>query len=631
MGILSANPNYIRNVMNKLKFYSFLSSAFIFSITAQAASKVFIDGNNMYQYLTQNSNALVGKNSDYQFVLSNQVTLPNGVTKKKYSLYYKEIPVFNAILTSSELSGVENKWYGQMMIDIEKDITNTIPSLNSKEVLKIAKKNVPVIENDVIKNEKAQLYVRINENNKAELIYLVSFNVESYNVQRPYYMVNAQTGEIISSWNGLTTRDAEGPGGNQKTGAYYYGRDYSFLNVSDTCQMTNQDVDTYDMNNQVTGGTIYQFACPLRSTDRPVNNGKAVNGAYSPINDAHYFASRVLDMYRKWFSLNPLKSKFQVRVHFGTNYEGAFWNGQQMTFGDGGANTYPFTAIDVMAHEVSHGVTEFNSGLLYKGQSGGINEAFSDMAGETAENYLNFQLGKENDWLGGATIMKNQVAMRYFKNPTLDGMSIDNAKNYNDSMDVHHTSGVFNKAFYTLSTTPSWDIRKAFGTFLLANQMYWQPETTFNSAACGVAKAAADLGYEVNDVLASFRSVGVDANCNVDDPATDSEIEISNGTIVNNIKLAAGDEHRYLIKVPVVNKYPFGYDLLSIQVTDNQNNAKNSAQLYVRYEDGTLSKVLLAGNEYFNIKKPAAGNYHILIKGVTANSVNLTAFYGNLQ
>ncbi|WP_240489358.1 M4 family metallopeptidase [Legionella parisiensis] len=526
---------------------------------------------------------------------------------------------------------MENKWYGQMMLDIEKDIPNPIPSLNFKEVLKIAKKNVSLKKNDLIKNDKAELYIRINENNKAELIYLVSFNVESYNVQRPYYMINAQTGDIITSWNGLTTRDAEGPGGNQKTGAYYYGRDYDFLDVSNICQMSNQDIDTYDMNNQVTGGTIYQFTCPSRSTDRPVNNGKAVNGAYSPLNDAHYFAGKVLDMYQKWFSLYPLQSKFQVRVHFGTNYEGAFWNGQHMTFGDGGANTYPFTAIDVMAHEVSHGVTEFNSGLLYKGQSGGINEAFSDMAGETAENYLNFQLGKENDWLGGATIMKNQVAMRYFKNPTLDGMSIDNAKNYNDSMNVHYTSGVFNKAFYTLSTTPGWDIRKAFGTFLLANQMYWQPEATFDSAACGVAKAALDLGYEVNDVLSSFHVVGVDAGCNVDDPDTGNEIEISNGTIVNNIKLTAGDERRYLIKVPVLNKYPFSYDILSIQITDNQNNSKNSVQLYIRYEDGTLKKVLLTGNEYFNIKKPAAGNYHILIKGIAVSSVNLTAFYGNLQ
>jgi pseudolysin/vibriolysin len=343
----------------------------------------------------------------------------------------------------------------------------------------------------------------------------------------------------------------------------------------------------------------------------------------------------VLDMYRKWYSLNPLKSKFKVRVHYGRNYENAFWDGQQMTFGDGGVNLYPLTSLDIMAHEVSHGVTEFNSGLVYKRQSGGINEAFSDMAGETTEDYMNKQIGKENDWLCGASIMKGQGALRYFKNPTQDGVSIDNAKNYNDSMDVHHTSGVFNKAFYNLAMTPNWDIRKAFGAFLLANQMYWQKEATFNSAACGVAKAAADLGYEVNDVIVSFNGVGVDANCNVTDPQSDDEVEINNGTIVNDIKISAGDEHRYLIKVPVLNRYPYTYDILYIQAYNSQNNTKANVQLYARYENGSMKKVdqvkdAGTGNEYFSIKRPAAGNYHILLKGVAAGSVNLNAFYGNL-
>ncbi|MCE0721958.1 MULTISPECIES: M4 family metallopeptidase [Legionella] len=621
--------------MGKFKLYSFFSCAFIFSIATHAATTIYIDDNNMNNYLTVGKNALIGKNNDYQFKLSNKVALPNGVIKKKYNLYYKDIPVFNSVLTSSEINDNEMAWYGQMMIDIEGDIVNMAPAIDEKTVLNITKGKIQLKENDLIKNEKIQLYVRINDNNKAELIYLVSFNVEGYKVQRPYYIVDVHTGDLISSWDGLTTRDAEGPGGNQKVGSYYYGRDFGFLNVSDNCQMTNADVDTYDMQNQRNGGTLYRFACPVNSSDRPVNNARPVNGAYSPLNDAHYFASMVLSMYRNWFSINPLKSKFKVRVHFGTNYEGAFWDGQQMTFGDGGNNLYPLTALDVMGHEVSHGVTEFNSGLVYRGQSGGINEAFSDMAGEAAENYMNRQIGKENDWLGGAAIMKNQAAMRYFINPTLDGASIDNAKDYNDSMDVHHTSGVFNKAFYTLSTTPNWDIRKAFSAFLLANQVYWQPEATFNSAACGVARAAADLGYEVNDVLASFKGVGVNANCNVTDPESDDEVEISNGTIINNIKINAGDAHRYLLEVPVLNRYPYSYDMLSIHVYNSENNAKNNVQLYVRYENGSLKKIdqvkKLAGNEFFNIKKPAAGNYHILIKGVAPDTVNLNAFYGNFQ
>ncbi|KTD75702.1 M4 family metallopeptidase [Legionella waltersii] len=621
--------------MNKFKFSSLVSGAVIFSMSAHAAKIIYVDDNNLNNYLTVGKNTLAGKNDDYQFNLSNRLVLPNGVVKKKYNLYYKGVPVFNSILTSSELNNDQMSWYGQMTTDIEADLSFTSPAIDEMTALEITKGKVRLKKNDFIKNEKAELYIHLDDNNKAELIYLVSFNVEGSNTQRPFYMVNAQTGKIISSWDGLTTRDAEGPGGNQKVGSYYYGHDFSYLNVSDSCQMTNADVDTYDMQNQTIGGSIYRFACPGTSSERAVNNGRPANGAYSPLNDGHYFASMVLDMYRKWYSLNPLNSKFKVRVHYGRNYENAFWDGQQMTFGDGGVNLYPLTSLDIMAHEVSHGVTEFNSGLVYKRQSGGINEAFSDMAGETAEDYMNKQIGKENDWLCGASIMKAQGALRYFMNPSQDGVSIDNAKNYNDSMDVHHTSGVFNKAFYNLSMTPNWDIRKAFGVFLLANQMYWQKEATFNSAACGVARAAADLGYEVNDVIVSFKGVGVDANCNVTDPQSDDEVEISNGTIVNDIKITAGDEHRYFIKVPVLNRYPYTYDLLYIQAYNNQNNAKANVQLYVRYENGSMKKVdtvkdASTGNEYFTIKRPAAGNYHILLKGVAAGSVNLNAFYGNL-
>lgn len=102
-------------------------------------------------------------------------------------------------------------------------------------------------------------------------------------------------------------------------------------------------------------------------------------------------------MYRNWYNTAPLSFKLKMRVHYGRNYENAFWDGSQMTFGDGATTFYPLVSLDVAAHEVSHGFTEQNSGLVYSGQSGGINEAFSDMAGEAAENYMK----GSNDWLVG--------------------------------------------------------------------------------------------------------------------------------------------------------------------------------------------------------------------------------------
>lgn len=78
-------------------------------------------------------------------------------------------------------------------------------------------------------------------------------------------------------------------------------------------------------------------------------------------------------------------------------------------------------------------------------------------------------------------------------------------------MDVHYSSGVFNKAFYTLATKSGWNTRKAFDVFVLANQLYWTPTSTFNQAACGVQQAASakGSGYPVADVTAAFSAVGV--------------------------------------------------------------------------------------------------------------------------
>jgi pseudolysin/vibriolysin len=262
--------------------------------------------------------------------------------------------------------------------------------------------------------------------------------------------------------------------------------------------MQNTDVATYNMNQRRTGGTLWSFTCPTSS-------GDAVNGAYSPINDAHHFGGVVHDMYSNWFGAPPLAFQLVMNVHYSRNYENAFWNGSSMNFGDGASTFYPLVSLDVTSHEISHGFTEQHSNLAYSGQSGGMNEAFSDMAGEAAEYYDR----GSNDWLVGAEIFKNGTALRYMCTPTLDGRSIDNEANYTSTLDVHYSSGVYNKAYCTLAKTSTWNTRKAFEVFERANALYWTSTSTFDSGACGVESAAADLGYSASDVAAAFTAVGV--------------------------------------------------------------------------------------------------------------------------
>ena len=259
---------------------------------------------------------------------------------------------------------------------------------------------------------------------------------------------------------------------------------------------------TVDLNNATSGGSVYCF-------EGDSNEYKEVNGSFSPLNDAHYFGNVVFNMYKEVVGTEPLTFQLKMRVHYGRSYENAFWDGSAMTFGDGGSRFYPLVSLDVSSHEVSHGFTEQNSGLIYRGQSGGINEAFSDMAGEAAEAYFK----GENDFLVGFSIFKQAgKALRYMQDPTRDGKSIGSALGYTSGLDVHYSSGVFNRAFHKLATTEGWTTLKAFRVFAYANMNYWEPSTDFEKGATGVCDSAADLGYSVEDVANAFLLVDVHAD-----------------------------------------------------------------------------------------------------------------------
>jgi Zn-dependent metalloprotease/streptogramin lyase len=378
--------------------------------------------------------------------------------------------------------------------------------LPAEEALALAKANLGHDEPSwQSARESVELAVYIAEGQPAREVYAIDYFAEkdSSNPTRPFFLVDALTGAILVQWEGLAHADAVGPGGNTKTGRYVFGTDYAPLNVTQsgaTCTMDNSSVKTVNLNHGTSGSTAYSFTCPE-------NLFKEINGAYSPLNDAHYFGGVVFDMFGDWLGVAPLTFQLTMRVHYSTGYENAFWDGATMTFGDGGSRFYPLVDINVSAHEVSHGFTEQNSDLIYSGQSGGMNEAFSDIAGEAAEFYWKGSA----DWLVGADIMKTQPALRYFEDPTRDGMSIGHASDYFSGMDVHFSSGVFNRAFFLLSNTPSWTLRKAFEAFAHANQNYWTPSESFDTGACGVLESAKDLHLRVREVDDAFQTVGV--NC----------------------------------------------------------------------------------------------------------------------
>ncbi len=539
------------------------------------------------------------------FVPKQRVQRADGKTKVRFEQYYHGIPVWGfssaAIQDGNQLTDIS----GEILSSIDLDLAHVTPAFTAASAVSAANNQHFVLEQSaVISNStelkqevnNAKLWIYLDDNQRARLVYVTHYvTLKGDEPSRPFKIIDANTGEVLKAWDGIAHANATGPGGNQKTGQYNYGTDYGYLDVDANCRMTNANVDTYNMNGATSGGSIHQFTCPN-------NTVKAINGAYSPLNDAHYFGGVVFNMYKTWFGVNPLNIKLKMRVHYSTNYENAFWDGTQMTFGDGATTFYPLVSLDVTAHEVSHGFTEFNSNLTYSGQSGGINEAFSDMAGEAAEYFMK----GTNDWLVGTEIFKSSGALRYFDDPTRDGRSIGHASNYTSGMDVHLSSGVFNKAFYLLANKSGWNTKKAFEIFTVANQVYWTASSTFVSAANGVCKAAADKGYNKDDVAAAFSAVGVTTtDCGGTTPPPTG----SSGTL-GNLSATKGNWYRNTITVPAG----------ATKLTVNISGGTGDADLYLRQgsQPTTTSytcRPYKTGNtESCVITNPTAGTWHVGIR-----------------
>lgn len=443
----------------------------------------------------------------------NRVEIGQQTLVRKQQLHYG-VPVYgHSVVADLSAKGFAQSIDGNVVVGIDNDLDSTLPMISANQAIEIATGTEQgFASNESPENDaRAELMVWLDEQNTAHLIYKVdAVKIVNLRPSRPITLVDAKSGEIMDQWEGLAFLEAEGPGGNQKSGRYYFGPNTKFggFQVDQYCQMNSDNVETINMNNQQWGGQVHRFNCN-------VNNYREINGAYAPMNDAHYFGQRVFDMYREWLGARPIQQKLTMRVHYGSNYGNAFWDGRQMTFGDGNSSMYPLATWDVIAHEVSHGFTEQNSGLEYRGMSGGMNESFSDVAAAALSQYVH---GSFN-WKMGEHVMKYSPAMRYFINPSHDGASIGHVNQYYRGIDVHHSSGIFNKAFYHLATSSGWSIKKAFMAYATANQLYWTPNSTFQQGAEGVCKAAQKLGYESSAVTSAFSQVGVQVmNCESGQP-----------------------------------------------------------------------------------------------------------------
>ena len=352
--------------------------------------------------------------------------------------------------------------------------------------------------------------------------------------------VDATSGTVLRAEEGIQTADGSGQslyGGTVPLKLTLSGSSYQLKDA------TRGNTYTTDMGNaedsmlcQLTGSGC-QTGTLFTSPDTLFGNG-ATSSRESAGVDAQYGTNMTWDFYQATYGRNGIFGNgtgSYNRVHYGSNYVNAFWDGTKMTYGDGdGTNYGPLVSLDVAGHEMSHGVTENTAGLTYSGESGGLNEATSDIFGTMVEFYA-ANTNDPGDYLIGEEFdLKNHVGFRRMDQPSRDGSSLDCWSATAGSADVHYSSGIGNHFFYLLSegsgaktiggvahssstcngSTVAGIGRDAAGQiWYRALTVYMTSSTTYAGARTATLNAARDLygagSTQYNAVAAAWSAVSV--------------------------------------------------------------------------------------------------------------------------
>ncbi|MFF4315813.1 M4 family metallopeptidase [Streptomyces sp. NPDC001507] len=349
-----------------------------------------------------------------------------------------------------------------------------------------------------------------------------------------HVITDAATGKKLFEYQGI--ENATGTGKSLYSGTVSLSTNLSgsTYQLYDT---TRGGHKTYNLARGTSGtGTLFTDADNTWGTGAASSSSTDQTAAV----DAAYGAAETWDFYKNTFGRSGIKNNGVAaysRVHYSSNYVNAFWDDSCfcMTYGDGSSNTHPLTSLDVAGHEMSHGVTSNTAGLNYSGESGGLNEATSDIFGTGVEFYAN-NASDPGDYLIGEKLNINGdgTPLRYMDKPSKDGGSADYWSSSVKNLDVHYSSGVANHFFYLLSegsgsktvngvsyNSPTYNGStvtgigrdKALQIWYKALTTYFTSTTNYKSARTGTLSAAAALygsgSTEYNAVAAAWTAVNV--------------------------------------------------------------------------------------------------------------------------
>ena len=475
---------------------------------------------------------------EYSFILSDKVSDQLGWIHYTYSLNFKGIPLRHNM--------VKIHMNGNLLVSVNAALNKVsgsiTPSISSDQVIETALNHVHASrykwempdEEALLKMEHGSeasyyptpelMWYTNPSANTTSLVYGVDVYADEP-LSRQFIYIDAHTNQVVATENKIHTADSNGIAvtaysGNRVMVADYFASQFRLRETG-----RGNGIQTYDLNNTSNYGAAVDFIDADNYWNNTVNQDHFAG-------DAHWGAEMTYDYFWQIHNRNSIDGNgflLKSYMHYNTNYNNAFWDGQRMTYGDGDGSTFnPLTAIDITAHEIAHGLTSNTSNLVYSNESGALNESFSDIFGVSVEAFANNNV---LNWIMGEDATPNGNGIRSMSNPNAfsDPDTYLGTHYYTGTQDnggVHTNSGVQNFWFYLLTVggTGTNDINNAYNVSGLGivdaariafrnNTFYLTPNSDYQDARFYAVQSAIDLfgacSPEVMSTTNAWYAVGV--------------------------------------------------------------------------------------------------------------------------
>ena len=463
------------------------------------------------------------------------------------------------------------------------------------------------------------------DNNKAYEVYKVNIQYNEPRIGNWNVYVEANSGKVIKTednirYDGAVVGSGTAVDGTTKSlNLYQSGTTYQ---MKDTTKAMTGTITTYTAKNGTSEpGTL------MTSSSKTISDKAAVS--------AHYYAGVVYDFYKNLLNRNSLDNNGMSiisTVHYDSSYNNAFWDGSQMVYGDGDGSEFTYLSgdLDVVGHEMTHGVTERTANLTYSNQSGALNESTSDVFGVLIETYDRYNVENggtwqfnASDWVVGDDVYTPGTsgdALRSLANPTLydqpDNMA-DYVNTTSDNGGVHTNSGITNKAAYLVAQALGCE--KTARIYYKALTTYYTSSTNFAGSETALVQAATDLygasSAEAQAVTNAYTSVGIGGST---PPPSSNDTYEPNDTMATAYAITSGTTYNsYIYTSSDVDYYKLT-TTSSGTIAVTLTNLPKDYDLYLYNSSGTQLAKSENGSttsESISYSASAAGTYYIKVIG----------------